>query len=369
MLEFLNPKICGFGIDLSDLSIKIIRLKKRGANFELASLGRQEINEGLIEEGEIKKEAELIETIKKAIAGVKGKALNTKYCIVSLPETESFVRVVQLPMLSKNEVADALKWELEAHIPLALEEIYYDWQIIGPSAKTKSAAKQGINVLIGVLPKKTVDPYLDVLKKAGLKPYIFEIESIATVRALVKEGPCEETQVIIDLGAKRTSLLISCGQTIYFTTSVSISNNSLVQILSDELGISKEKAKAIKLKVGIDYRHAKSRVFEVFKKPLTELSGQTKNYIDFYHEHILPSFQTSKVNRVLLCGGGANIKGLPEFLSSELELPVEIGNPWINALEDAHAIPGLPFEESLAYTTAFGLALRSHNQQQKRQKQ
>ncbi len=361
MLDCFKQKICGFGIDLSDLSIKIVYLKKKNKKLSLASFGRQEIPEGFIKEGEIKQEQGLIEVIKKSIKEVKGETLKTNYCIVSLPENESFVRVVNLPLMQPEEVNEAIKWEIEAHIPLSLEEIYYDWQIIATNGSQKT--KDHLDVLIGVLPKSTVDPYLDVLKKANLLPLAFEIESIATARALIKNSKSEHPLMIIDIGAQRTSLLIFANQTIYFTTSLPISNNSLVESLSSYLNISQEKAKKIKIKVGLDFNHPKSRVFEAFRIPLSGLCEKIKNYLDFFNDHIAPEHNLdAKVEEIILCGGGANLAGLPKFLNSNLNLPVRIGNPWVNISEDEKLLEasGFPAQESLSFTTALGLALRNY---------
>ena len=60
----------------------------------------------------------------------------------------------------------------------------------------------------------------------------------------------------------------------------------------------------------------------------------------------------------LLCGGRANLKGLPDLFSHELGIRVSVGNPWINILpEPLREIPELSFEDSLKYTTALGLSL------------
>ena len=65
------------------------------------------------------------------------------------------------------------------------------------------------------------------------------------------------------------------------------------------------------------------------------------------------------ISKILLCGGGANLKGLPETLSSAVKIPVSVGNPWVNVLPNAiKEVPGLSFKESVSYSTAFGLALR-----------
>ena len=347
----------GFGIDLSDLSIKIVNLKKKGDDFELASFGRQEITAGLIENGEIKKESELIEIIKKSVKEVSGETLKTKYCVVSLPETESFVRLVNLPLMKKEEVAEAIKWEIEANIPLSLQEIYYDWHMLDPVA----ARQEHLDVLIGVLPKKTVDPYLSVLKKADLKPLAFEIESLAIARSLVPNGCCEKTLILIDLGAKKTSLVIFSGQTVYFTASLPISNSSIIATLSEKIKIDVAKAKQIKIEQGLDYKNPEGLVMQALSPPLNEMTDKIKDYINYYQEHlpVSPETKSNTVNEIILCGGGANFSGLPEFITAKLNIAVAIGNPWVNVFKDApRNIPGLPIDEALSFTTAIGLAIR-----------
>jgi Tfp pilus assembly PilM family ATPase len=96
--------------------------------------------------------------------------------------------------------------------------------------------------------------------------------------------------------------------------------------------------------------------------PLIDLAEQIKKYLDYYqthtsHEHLPPNGK--KVEKVLLCGGGANLKGLVDFFSQELNLPVELGNPWINILpEDQKKVPQFPLRKALTFTSALGLALR-----------
>jgi len=356
MLNFFTPKISGFGIDLSDLSVKIVNLKKKRGKFFLTAFNRQEIKEGTIEEGEIKNEEALMEAIQKTLHEIKGQKIRNPYCIVSLPETESFVRLVTLPAMKPEEVTEAIKWELEANIPLSVQEIYYDWQIID---NLKPDAKQ-LDVLVGVLPKKTVDPYLEVLKKVGLKPFIFEIESLATARALVPGGTSGRPLAILDFGAKRTSFFIFSGQAVFFTTSLPIGNNSMVKTLSEKLAISEQKALEIKIKVGIDVKRPQGAVFEALRPAFTEMADKIKVFIDFYENQRPADESKNQINEVLLCGGGANLTGLDEFLSTQLKMTVRPGNPWVNITANPKETVGkLPLDDPLAYATALGLALRN----------
>src|SRR4030043_1285036 len=194
-------KSSAFGLDISDLSIKIALLKQTGKHIQLASFGRQDIPENVIESGVIKKEEELISLMKKAVSEAKGQKIKTEFCVVSLPETESYIRVIQLPKIKQEEIPEAIKWELEANIPVPLDELYFDWQEITRT----SSQKNHLNVLIGALPKTLVDPYFNVIKKAGLSPLAFEIESVATARALIKEEVSAESVIITDLGGKKTN--------------------------------------------------------------------------------------------------------------------------------------------------------------------
>jgi len=89
--------------------------------------------------------------------------------------------------------------------------------------------------------------------------------------------------------------------------------------------------------------------------------GLIKRYLDYYQTHFKDRHIVSdgkRVDKVILCGQGANLKGLADFFSSNLKIPVEIGNPWVNVLPPSFKkIPELSFKESLGYTSALGLAL------------
>jgi type IV pilus assembly protein PilM len=310
MLRFLTLKPETFGLDLSDLSLKIIKLKKRGTFYNLASFGEEKIKPGIIKEGEIKDEAKLAEIIKTAVKKVKGEKLETKHLIASLPEEKAFLRAIQMPVMEERELKKAAYFEAENYIPLPLEKVYLDSQII-PWSKSKSNRS---DVLIVALAKEIVDSYLSVFRKAELKPVAFEVETQAVSRALIKKGSEDRSVLLVDLGATRTGLSFFSENSSRFT--------STIPAISDNFSRD-------------------------------ELVKQIKQHIDYYK-----TCEVNPVSEVLLCGGRANLKELPDLLSRALELRVSVGNPWINILpEPLKEIPEISFEDSLKYTTALGLAL------------
>ncbi len=360
MIEFLSLKPKAFGLDFSDLSLKIVKLKKKGKFLRLASWGEIEIKPGIIEEGEIKDEKALVEIIKEGLNQVKGERLKTKNVIASLPEKKAFLQVIQMPKMQEEELKTAVLFEAENYIPFPIEEVYLDFQIVPPVCNHLDH----LDVLIAALLKKTVDPYFSCLKKAGLSPRALEIESQSVSRALIKNGMSPFPVYIIDFSRSRASFIIFSGYSLRFTSSIPISSQKLTEAISRTLKVDLIKAEKLKLKYGLQTPKTaeNKKIFEAMIPVLTDLVEQIKVYIRYYHtyvshEHLSPD--SRKIERFFLCGEGANLKGLVDFLSSELKILVEFGNPWVNILsEPLKEIPDLPFEESLGYTTTLGLALR-----------
>ena len=72
----------------------------------------------------------------------------------------------------------------------------------------------------------------------------------------------------------------------------------------------------------------------------------------------MKTIKKRKISKIILCGGESTLAGLPEFLSYELKMKVELGNPWVNAVSFEDYIPEIERRDSLAYSTVIGLALR-----------
>lgn len=371
MLDYLTLKPEVFGIDISDLSLKIIKLKKKGDSLALASFGEMELKPGIIEGGEIKDEAALSETIKKALAQVKGDKLKTKYVVASLPEEKAFLQVIQMPPMEEAEMKKAVYFEAENYIPLPIEKVYLDAQIVKPV----SGNLDHIDVLIVALPQKTVDSYLTSFQKSGLKPLVFEMESQAVARSLVKGEKSLEPLLLIDLGATRASFVIFSGHSLRFTTSLPFSSQKFTENIAKNFKISLKEAEALKKKHGIEEGKGKE-IFDILKPDLTNFVDKIKTYLNYYqthfsHEHILPALggearqgrpDSRAVQKIIFCGGASNLKGLDNFLSQELQLQIITGNPWSNILPNPlKEVPELPYQESLKYATALGLALRGMN--------
>jgi len=368
-MNFLNLKSESFGLDVSDLSLKLVKLKKKEKILSLASFNEAKITSGIIEKGEIKDEGALSNIIKETVDKAKGEKIRTKYVICSLPEEKAFLQVIQMPLMGRDKLKEAVYFEAENYIPLPLDQVYLGFQTIKPIVNHLDH----FDVLIAALPKKIVDSYVSCLKKASLIPKVLEIESQAITRALIKNGVVPHPLLLIDFGTTKTSFIIFSGYSLRFTSSIPISSQKITQTISKKLKIDQKDAERLGAKYGLEGKNLLKikdkteteketvKIFEVIEPLFKDLIEQIKNYLTYYHTHIhhehLP-LNSKEVEKILLCGGGANFKGLVDFLAGELKIPVELGNPWINILpEPLIEVPGLSYRESLSFTTTLGLAL------------
>jgi len=346
-----------FGLDISDKFLRIIKLARKRDNLVLESFGKTKIPIGIVEKGEIKTPQKLAVIIKQALKEINGKKIKTKYVTLSLPEEKSFLDVFKIPILKKEETEETIKFEIENYIPLEIEQVYFDFEKI----KMKDNQKKYQEILIAAAPKKIVDPYLETLKQAGLRPLALEIECLSTVRALIKKNAKLESLLIIDIGEDKTSFIIFSGGSLRFTSTIPISSQTLTEAISKNLNIKLDKAELLKSEEGLI---GKKDVFDAMIPCLTDLTEQIKNHLAYYHSHNTEEKESKgskKLEKILICGSGANLKGLVNFLSSSLKIEVEIGNPWVNILkEEIKEVPKLPFKKSLGYTTALGLALKEY---------
>ncbi|MBP6929657.1 MAG: type IV pilus assembly protein PilM [Candidatus Moranbacteria bacterium] len=340
-----------FGLDLSDLSIKAVWLDRSGGHDSVASFGSVPMALGNVVDGEIMNADAVRNAVENLLQKAGPKKIKTHQVICSLPETKAFLRIIALPKMEAEEVKEAIKWEIEANIPLTLDQVYYDWQILDLNLTQE---KGKMSVLVVAVARSVVDQFTEVLESAGLEVIGLETESIAQARSLLAEKNEKTTTLIVDIGDRRTSFLVAIGSTPCFTSSVPLSSQMITEAISKSLRISFDEAEDIKLKHGMGSLVMKSPVFKAAEPVLESMATEIEKSIDFYLNNLKYS---ETVDAIVLCGGGSNMNGFLPYMAKRLGRPVEFGNPWVN-VRLGREIPLIDRRHSVQYSTAIGLALR-----------
>ncbi len=339
-----------FGLDLSDLSLKAVFLDEEGERDKIVSYGAVNLPFESVSDGKILKEEAVIAGVKALLKTAGPGKIRSRRVFCSLPETKAFLRIVSLPKMDVNELAEAIKWEIEVNIPLSLDQVYYDYQVLDRNIMREEGK---MSVLVVAVARSVVDQFVGVLESAGLEVVGFETESIAQARILLEEES-DATTLILDIGDRRTSFLIALGNIPVFTSSIPISSQMITDSIAKGIKVPFEEAERIKIAEGIGSQTKGDPLFRIVEPVLSSLTAEMERSVDFFLNTLKYS---SSVDKVVLCGGGSNMRGILPYLSRKMGKPVEFGNPWVN-IHIGKSIPIINKKQSVQYSTALGLALR-----------
>ena len=355
---FSNPFPNAFGLDIGDMSIKLVQLKNHSfgigkPNYEVVDTRSINLPPGLIVNGEIEKPEE----VRKRILYLLNKKINKKtikspWVVASLPESQSFIKLIETDITPDNLLPDDIMDIARKHIPYDNEEDYYiEWQIM-PSLENSKETR----ILIGAIEKKIANIYTYLLESVGLGVVTMEIEALAIARSMItaQKEYKGEARAILDLGATRSSLIVYDNEIVQFSTSIPFSGEIITTALSQELHISYEEAEKIKISQGLNYKNRSSQAWQIMSKMTDDLVIHINNAINFYYSHF-PN--THRITHITMCGGGTNLANLPEVLSKALNIETMPGHPWKN-LNNKKPIQ-MSTTEALSYSGAIGLALRA----------
>lgn len=337
-----------FGVDLNNDSIKILQLVRAGKGIHVSGWKRIKLPKGVVDYYEIRDEKKFQETFLAGIKDAQGK-IKGREVVVSLPENKVFTRIISVPLMNPEEAGETIKWETESNIPISIEEVYFDWQIV---AKEKSTMK----VLVMACPRKIIENYLSAFNGVGYNVVAFEAESIATGRSVIQDKDGSST-LIVDLGGESTSYAIYEKGYPVFTSSGSISGELITDTISKKLGLDEEKAESYKIKTGLgDDNFEKGELFDALSPLVSSLVTELEKTISFFDEN-LRTDKNKDLEKIILCGGGSNLKGLAPYLAINLKRDVVQSNPWINI--NLGNTPPISKELSQGFSTVLGLAIRA----------
>jgi len=335
------------GIDISDSSIHFAELKEGKSGLVVSGFGEKEIKKGIIEGGEIKN----IKELTRILSSMK-EEFGLSFVNVSLPEQRAYLFKLRVPELGYGNIRSSVELQIEDNVPISAKDAVFDYDII------KEDDGQ-IDIELSVFPKSIVDGYLDVIKDSGLIPLSFEIEAQAIARSVVPYGD-NGTFMVIDFGKTRSGISIVSNGTTRFTSTVDIGGNSLTKAIEKTLKIKTNEAETIKREKGVMSREENEELFLTMMSIVGVLKDEINKHYVYWHTHKDQyGRKRPKIEKVILCGGDANLSGLPEYLSTGLNVPVDRANVMVNVNSFDMYIPEINFNESLQYATAIGLALRN----------
>src|SRR2546423_4344223 len=207
-----------------------LRLKQYGLKF-LGAEGAQEST----------REA----TIQKALQGIIAeKGIKSKGVNVCAPGFHVFSKFVKLPPVDAGKVTQIIEYEAKSNVPFPLEEVVWDYQILG------SAPSGELEVLLVAIKSDIVEGLFRVTEAAGLHLLLADVSPAALCNAFrYNYGELEDCTMLLDIGAKTSNLLFFEKGKV-FSRSINLGANSITQDFANESKLKFDAAEKTKIEEG-----------------------------------------------------------------------------------------------------------------------
>src|SRR5215471_15675043 len=322
------------------------------AEFEINEAGGLRLNNFVIKplglEGsqESTREATIQKALQEMLAEKGIKARNVNVCA---PGFHVFSKFVKLPPVDAAKVGQIIQYEAQQNVPFPLEEVVWDYQILG------STAAGELEVLLVAIKADIVEGLFRTTETIGLRLQLCDVSPAALCNAFrYNYGDLEDCTMLLDIGAKTSNLLFFEKGKVY-SRSINLGANSITQDFSQESRMKFDTAEKIKIEEGFvslggAYEEPENpnqaAISKIARQFMTRLHIQVNQTMQFYRGQQ----GGSQPVRLFLSGGASIMPYTAQFFAEKLNVPVEYFNPFRNIQID----PAVNLEELVRVAHSMG---------------
>lgn len=301
---------------------------------------------GLEGSQETKREALILKVLQEVIAerGIKAKDIN-----VCAPGFHVFSKFVKLPPVDSGKVTQIIEYEAKSNVPFPLEEVVWDYQILGTTAGGE------LEVLLVAIKSDIVEGLFRTAEQAGLRLELCDISPAALCNTFrYNYGELEDCTMLLDIGAKTSNLLFFEKGKV-FARSINLGANSITQDFANESKLKFDVAEKIKIDEGFvslggAYEEPENpnqaAISKIARQFMTRLHIQVNQTMQFYRGQQ----GGGAPQRLFLAGGASIMPYTAQFFAEKLNVPVEYLNPFRSVQID----PAVNLEELAKHAHALG---------------
>jgi type IV pilus assembly protein PilM len=370
ILQMKKPDILGkltgpakkhLGIDIGNHTIKILELSTTAKGVDLVHHAVAPTPPGGFQVSVLA--AQLKEMLQQH-------RIKTKQAVASLAGKGIATRRLTVTNIPEEEIQEAVRRQAEELFPFSLGDAMLAFQIL---ERDDSGAQKKYEVLVAAATREKVVEHMAVLREAGLEPVglMAEPHAVEQLWRSASLGEDEEGAIaVLDLGAHKTSIHIFEGGRLRFSRYVPTSGDAFTMALTGmiragERDIELNTAQAEKLKREHGISSVKDRGKTGEGIPLSQLAVRLRPVLEKLETEISRScdyysfqFQGETITRLLLAGGGAQLKGIETFFTDRFDIRVEFLDPLASIIiQDSPAFSEVEAANRPDLTTVVGLAL------------
>lgn len=349
---FGNTQKTYLGVDFGTSSIKIVELGAENKEPILLNYGEISLSvlEAMRSSDQGNYDAQITIFLRALLDRMQSK---TKEVYVAMPAFIGLIALVEFPQMSESELKDAIQFEAHKYIPSPLEEVALSWEVVGEHEEVTQDNSEKklkkLEVLLVAALNKEVERYESYVQAVGYDMQLLELETFSMVRSTVQDG--NEAYLVIDIGSRATNFVLVENRLAKMSRNLDVGGQDITRTLMESLSISYDRAESLKKS---DKDFLNSRESRMTFLSLEMIAGEIERMLQARQAK---NPDAKKIHAIILSGGTAGMKGITEYFSGLLHIPVEVANPWRGIRFDQSLQPAIA-RMGTSYSVALGLALR-----------
>lgn len=340
------------GLDITTSSIKLIELSWSGKQFRVESYAAEPTPANAMNEKNIADAEAVGEAIRRAVkkAGAKSKDV-----AIAISGDAAITKVIQMPKnLRAADLEGQVETQADQYIPFPMDEVSYDFEVLGASEKDPESN----DVLLVATRTENVEQRQNAVRAGGLTAKIVDVEAFALENACrlmthqMPDGGIDRTIAVVDFGASSTTFSVLRSLKVVYTRDFPFGGQQLTEEIMRTYGLSMEEAGRAKKEGGLPGNY-QAEVLDPF---IDDMTQQVSRSLQFY---LASGSGREQPEKILVCGGCANIAGVADVISSRVGIAAERGDPLGQMTLSSRARAQAVNKDATALLIACGLALRS----------
>lgn len=329
------------GLDIGSSAVRAAEFTVGRRATALQRHASVDLPEGAIRAGTVIDPDVLAEALKELWS--RGK-FRSKAVVLGVANDAVLVRQMDLEWMPPADFRQALRYQVADSLPVPVDEANLDYYLLEElelPGEGKEEVRRVARVMLVAAGREMVDGFVRALHAAGLRPIRVDLLPFALVRAVtpVVPGPDAPLEAVVDIGADTVVVVVHQGGRPRFVRTIAGHGGDVItQALMERYGWDREDAERTKIVLGMPgFTRLDLLQGELEEVPdPDELDEHPAHQVIAEHVEALISevratlvyFRGSvadeqRLSRIVLTGSGAQLGGLAEAMSENLDRPVE----------------------------------------------
>src|SRR6185437_3304130 len=243
MLGLNRTQVQPIGLDIGFDSIKMLQVEVVGQTLRVVAAARQPLPVAAREKPELRLPL-AVDVVRQMLRHGK---FSGKRVVAALPREILHVKNLRMPLIPPQELAAAVKFEAKNIFPFDTDAAHL--QII-PAGEVRQGIDVRQEVIVLAAKNEEINEFVERIHRCGVVIESLDFEAAAIYRSherfIRRREDEQDVNVLVDIGYRRTNVVIGKGRDISFIKSIDLGSFDLHAAVSKKLGITMDEARALR---------------------------------------------------------------------------------------------------------------------------